>query len=282
MPGEEAVLAARTVIVTGAGRGLGRAYALAVAASGANVVVNDIDAAEAASTVDEIRRAGGTAVADSSDVSRDEQAVEMVLAAVRTFGGLAGLVNNAALHDERPSWEVTGETARRLVEVNVLGVINAGLHAMRVMRPAGRGVILNVTSGAALGMRNLALYGATKGAVISATAGWSIDLADSGVRVVGLSPLGRSRMSGETSRAPDPGLVAPVVVYLLSDRAAALHGQVVRFEGSRLGVLTPAGFDGPFVVRDEWDVDAIAAGFDALAPSLPAVGMRQPHRLETH
>jgi NAD(P)-dependent dehydrogenase (short-subunit alcohol dehydrogenase family) len=164
--------------------------------------------------------------------------------------------------------------ARRLVDVNVLGVIYSGLAAIHRFRAQGHGVIVNVTSGGHLGMRDLALYGATKGAVASLTYGWARDLAPEGIRVVGYSPLGQTRMSRGATGLPDPARVALAIPYLLSDEAAGLSGQVVRFDGTSLSVLRPPAFAGPFVTNDDWTVDAVAEGFEAtLRATLTPVGM---------
>ncbi len=152
----------RSVIVTGSGRGLGRAYAVAAAAEGASVVVNDVDRPEAEAVAAEIRAAGGQAVASGDSVADAAAAERLVATAVDTFGGLHGLVNNAGLIEHGAPWELTAAQIDRLVDVNVRGVLNVGTAAMRAMRTGGGGVIVNVTSGAHLGMPGLALYGATR------------------------------------------------------------------------------------------------------------------------
>jgi NAD(P)-dependent dehydrogenase (short-subunit alcohol dehydrogenase family) len=151
-------------------------------------------------------------------------------------------------------------------------VVNTGVAAIAAMRGRG-GVIVNVTSGGHLGMPGLGLYGATKGAVASLTYGWAIDLAGSGVRVVGFSPLGQSGM-GRSAALPLAEHVAPAVAYLLSDAAAPLHGQVVRFDGRALSLLRPPAYAEPVVQQDPgWSVADVAAAVDStLAATTHAIG----------
>jgi NAD(P)-dependent dehydrogenase (short-subunit alcohol dehydrogenase family) len=267
----------RSVVVTGAGRGLGRAYAIAAADEGAAVVVNDVDAAEAAEVAGEIADRGGTAVPSNHDVTDPAAAEQIVATALDRFGRLDGLVNNAGVIETGPPWDVTPAQIDKLVDVNVRGVLLVATAAIRTMRGSG-GVIVNVSSGAALGMPNLALYGATKGAVASATYGWSIDLAAEGIRVIGFSPLGRTRMGGHASSLPDPTAVAPAVAFLLGDGSRGLSGQIVRFDGRKLSLLRPPRFVEPSVERDAWTpADMSAAIADVLGPTAAPVGMAEHH-----
>jgi NAD(P)-dependent dehydrogenase (short-subunit alcohol dehydrogenase family) len=124
-------LAGRSVIVTGAGNGLGRAYAMDMARAGARVLVNDVNGDAAAAVVSEISGSGGESLADCRDISTPEAAEEMVCVAVAAFGGLNGLVNNAGLFYRRPPEEDVAIDALRLVQVNLLGTIYCGLSAIR-------------------------------------------------------------------------------------------------------------------------------------------------------
>ncbi|WP_433502780.1 SDR family NAD(P)-dependent oxidoreductase [Pseudonocardia halophobica] len=265
-------LDSRAVVVTGGGFGLGRAYALAAAAEGAAVLVNDIDGDRAKAVTQEIVDAGGRAAAHPATVTDLDAAHGIVAACVAEFGHVDGLVNNAGVIAHGDPWAVTAEEIRHLVDVNVVGVLNAGIAAMSAMRGQG-GVIVNVTSGGHLGMPGLALYGATKGAVASLVYGWAIDLAGTGIRVTGFSPLGRSGM-GTSDALPEAEHVAPAVAYLLSDAAAPLHGQVVRFDGTRLSLLRPPAYAEPVVTADPgWSVSAVAdAVRDTLAATTHPIG----------
>ncbi len=267
-------LRGRAVVVTGSGRGLGRAYAMAAAAEGASVVVNDVDGDTARETAGWIRDAGHIAVANADSVAEPESAERLIAACVDHYGHLDGLVNNAGLIVNGPPWALDPADARKLVDVNVLGVVYSGLAAILRFRAQGHGVIVNVTSGGHLGMRNLALYGATKGAVASLTYGWARDLAPEGIRVIGYSPLAQTRMAGDATGLPDPGRVALAIPYLLSDESAGLSGQVVRFDGTSLSLLRLPAFAGPFVTSHDWTVDAIGEGFaTTLRASVDPIGM---------
>lgn len=267
-------LQGKAVVVTGSGRGLGRAYAMAAGAEGASVVVNDVDGDTASDTAGWIREAGHVAVANADSVTDPDGAEQIITACVDHFGHIDGLVSNAGLIVSGPAWELNPADARRLVDVNVLGVVYTGLAAIHRFRAQGQGVIVNVTSGGHLGMRNLALYGATKGAVASLTYGWARDLASEGIRVIGYSPLAQTRMSGRAAGLPDPARVALAIPFLLSDESVGVSGQVVRFDGTSLSVLRQPAFAGPYVTGDDWTVDGVAEAFEAtLRAGLGPIGM---------
>lgn len=263
----------KAVIVTGSGRGLGRAYALDAATAGAAVVVNDVDPQAAETVVADIRAAGGRAVADGHSVADPEGAQALVDRCVEEFGSLDGLVNNAGVLTEAPAWETTDEQSARMVSVNVLGTIYCGHAAIRRMRAAGTAAsIVNVTSGTHLGQPGLAVYGATKGAVASLTYGWALDLAGTPVRVNALSPLAITPMKlPPYDGHARPEDIAAVVTYLLSDASARLTGQVVRRARQELGLIRHPVV-GP-MIGGEWTLAAIAEAFDTtLATELDPVG----------
>jgi NAD(P)-dependent dehydrogenase (short-subunit alcohol dehydrogenase family) len=278
-------LAGLAVVITGAGRGLGRAYARHAASEGAAVVVNDVDAAEAEAVAQEIESAGGRALAVASSVSDWDAAAALVAACEREFGAIDGLVNNAGIFHARNPWEETESSLRRIVEVNVLGSMFCGVHALTAMRARGSGAVVNVTSGAHLGLHEISTYGATKGAATSLTYGWALHQPETGVRVNAVSPTALTRMSdpgqwGHTDvipSNPEPELIAPLVTFLLGERAAAINGQVVRLDGKVLSVLTKARFGDDRVAATDWSVQIIADAFDAgaLGPLSP-VGMSHP------
>lgn len=274
----------KAVVITGAGRGLGRAYAMLAAGKGARVVVNDIDAAAAAETVQAIRDAGGDAVAEGSDIGTWDGAGALVGACVERFGRIDGLVNNAGLfylsrpQDERP------ERMRAIVEVNVLGPAFCGVHALRHMLAQDAGAIVNVTSGAHAGISDQAMYGATKGAVASLTYAWAVDVAGTGVRVNAVSPIAKSRMydamlaykgpekSRDTTIRPEHN--AAPVVFLLSDAAAGINGQVVRISPPRLSLVAHPSEAPGHAMADRWTVEDVRRAFAAdLKDSLQPLGM---------
>ena len=233
------LLAGKSIIVTGAGRGLGAAFALACAAQGACVIVNDIDVAAAHATCDAIAQSGGLAIPHVGSVANWHTARELVEVALSS-GRLDGLIANAAVHHQSPPWLDTEESITRIVEVNVLGVQYTGIHAMKSMLDAG-GSIVTITSGARFGIPEMSAYGATKGAVSALTAGWAVEGRPYGIRVNAVSPLAQTRMSAEDMRADRPALappelIAPLVVALLGDDCAEVTGQTFRFDGRTLSV----------------------------------------------
>lgn len=259
------MIAGKTIVVTGAGNGLGRAYSHALAEAGARVVVNDVDADAATAVAQSIVDAGGEALSLPGSVASWDSTQEMIDSAERWHERLDGVVNNAGiLHFG--SWQEETETdLRRIVETNVLGSMFVAVHAMRAMRASGSGgVILNVTSGAHLGMPQLTAYGATKGAIASLTYGLALESANDGIRVNALSPLAATTIGGTspsgTSTMPSPEQIAPAVVYLMSDDSAALNGQVVRFDGRSIGLLDAPHF-GDAAVDEVRTVEDIRRAF---------------------
>jgi NAD(P)-dependent dehydrogenase (short-subunit alcohol dehydrogenase family) len=270
------VLEGRAIVVTGAGRGLGRAYAEHAAAHGAQVVVNDVDLDEAEAVAQAV---GG--VASGHDVSDPAAAEDLVATCVRAFGRLDGLVNNAGLYHEAAPWDEEPERLRRLVEVNVLGPLHCTTAAARAFRDQGTGgAIVNATSGALFGFPTLGAYAASKGAVASLTRATALDLAPLGVRVNAIAPIAATRLTlaaeaghrhvpEGASRAPLSGIeertpdrIAPLVTFLLAPVSDGITGAIVRFDGNRLSRLSfgdPGG--DPFVRRDAWSLDDVVEAF---------------------
>lgn len=264
------MLAAKRTIVTGAGQGLGRAYAIAAAEAGASVVVGDIDGDAAEQTVEAIRASGGHAVAVTGSVADWAVAQALTERCLSEYGGVDGVVANAAIMRNADPWDEDEDGLRAIAEVNILGVQFTVRHAMRAMVESGRGgSVVTVVSGARDGIAGMSAYGASKGAVAAMTANWALAGAAHGVRVNAISPLGLTRMSLADRRTdrppmPDPSRVAPVVTALLSDASAPMTGAVLRFNGTTLGrygsslrtvAASPTG----------WQVEDIAAALVAEA-----------------
>jgi NAD(P)-dependent dehydrogenase (short-subunit alcohol dehydrogenase family) len=263
----------RVVIVTGAGRGLGRAYALAFAREGARVVVNDLgtslagegrDLAAAQVVVDEIRAAGGEAVPNGDDVADWDGAARMVKTAVEAFGRLDVVVNNAGFVRDRMFVSQSLEEWDAVIRVHLRGHFCVASHAVahwRAEQKAGRPVdarIINTSSGAGLqGSFSQSVYSAAKGGIASLTLVQAAELRRYGITANALAPAARTRMTeqafADKMRAPDAGFdrqdpanVAPLVVWLGSAQSAAVTGMVFDIEGGRITIANGWN-DGPTV-----------------------------------
>jgi NAD(P)-dependent dehydrogenase (short-subunit alcohol dehydrogenase family) len=261
------ILDSRAVVITGAGRGLGRAFARHAAGSGAVVVVNDVDAEPAHETVAAIEADGGRAVVSVGSVADPAYARKLITLCRNRFGRLDGLVNNAAIgYHARPWEDADAGRTRALVETNVLGPLHCGTAAAEVMVAQGNGVIVNVTSGSMIGQRGAAAYSASKGAVASMTYSWAADLASRGVRVNAVSPIAWTRlMAADPNGNPDahpPERVAPLVTYLLSDLSAGITGQVLRLADGHLHAVRQPAIIRPVLHQDVWTPEEIAAAVD--------------------
>jgi NAD(P)-dependent dehydrogenase (short-subunit alcohol dehydrogenase family) len=260
------VLDGKAVIVTGAGQGLGRAYALDAAAEGASLVVNDIDAAAAETVAAEIAGDGGRAVPVVGSVADWDRAGDLVAVCLKEYGAVDGLVNNAGVLNLTPPWDESEMSIRRVVEVNLLGALFVGTHAVRAMMDQGSGSIVNITSSAQLGLSTMGTYGATKGGLASLTYSWSVDLGGYFIRVNAYAPVARTAMADMSPvlppDIPDPADNAAIVTYLLSDLADGITGQVVQRRGNRLVVLAHPRLTEHGAEADAWTVDTVVDRFD--------------------
>lgn len=265
------ILAGKAVVITGAGQGLGRAFATHAVANGAAVVINDVDEPLARKVADLISLRGGEAVVSGGCVTDPEQAQAMVDTCTAAFGRIDGLVNNAGIRYQADIGQDDPDRMRELVEVNVLGTLYCINAAVRSMR---RGSIVNLGSVAMVGQPTALAYSASKGAVASITAGAANELHERGIRVNAVCPLAWTRMAAADTKATPsgpPDTIAPLVTYLLSDRAAKITGQLIRFANGKLHVMGQTSPKAPVIESDEWDVDKIAEAFEeALEPEDPA------------
>jgi len=271
-------LAGKAMLITGAGRGIGLATALHLARNGAAVAVNDVDDALAGEAARMIASEGHQALAVTGSVADWEACAAMVDTVAAAFGSLDGLVNNAGLHYQAMPWDEVPERVRATVEVNVLGSIFCATHAARRMRgQAGGGAIVNIASAAAIAAPERAVYGATKGAILSYTANLAGDLAPHRIRVNALSPFAATRMtdpaladgdhgarSGEFAQIPGPEAMAPVIAWLLSDAAAGVTGRTVRFNGRQLSLIAPAALARPILEQEQWSAAELDQALGAL------------------
>jgi NAD(P)-dependent dehydrogenase (short-subunit alcohol dehydrogenase family) len=265
------ILAGKAVVVTGAGQGLGRAFSTHAAAHGAAVVINDVDEQLAKEVADLITTMGGKAVVSAGSVTDPEQAQAMVDTCTAAFGRIDGLVNNAGIRYQAAIGEDEPRRMRELIEVNVLGTLYCTNAAVQSMR---RGSIVNLGSVAMAGQPTALTYSASKGAVASITAGAAAELHERGIRVNAVCPIAWTRMAAKDTKAArsgPPETIAPLVTYLLSDRAAKVTGQLIRFANGALHVMGQTSPKQPVVESDEWDVDKIAEAFEErLEPEDPA------------
>lgn len=270
------MLAGKAVVITGSGRGIGAACAMGAAMQGASVVVNDVDADVAEQSAGAIRAAGGTAHACVADITDWDEAGRLIASCVDTYGKIDGLVNNAGLFHMNKVWDFDPQAARAMVDVNVMGTFHCAGHAVKAMVAQGSGSIVNVVSGAHMGIDSLGIYGATKGAVASMVYSWAIDLADTGVRVNAISPFGQTRMAEHTSEyRKSIGAVdrsanfqpasanSPLIEFLLSDRAEGINGQIVRIDSGEIQLYTHPALLVPSVYRERWTAEEIAQAFDS-------------------
>lgn len=263
----------RVVIVTGAGNGLGRTYALGLAAEGARVVVNDLGVGTHGETgatkgaaeqvVDEIRAAGGEAIADTADVADWEATRETVRKAVEAFGTLHAVVNNAGFVRDRMFVSATPEEWDAVTRVHLRGHFCTSRHAVdywRAEQKAGRPVdarIVNTTSGAGLqGSVGQSAYSTAKGGIATLTLVQATELSRYGITANALAPNARTRMTmtafAETmtslqNAAFDPYApenTAPLVAWLVSEQSRGVTGQVFEPFGSTIRIAQ-GWTDGP-------------------------------------
>lgn len=249
------------VVITGAGHGLGRSYALELASAGARVVVNDVDREAAEAVVAEVGAAGGTAVASAHSVADPAACRELVDLCVSEFGSIQALVNNAGIEYVFPSELDDPERQRELITINVLGHMWCGTVALRYMLAQGSGSIVNTVSGADHGVAQLTAYGTSKAALSGLTYAWAVETRDRGVRVNAIAPVAQTRMSRSEGNN-DSELVAPLISWLVHPRSAGVTGQVVRFTGTGLGLMTPSHVDMPMVYADRFTTESIEAIFE--------------------
>ncbi|HEX7444440.1 MAG TPA: SDR family NAD(P)-dependent oxidoreductase [Acidimicrobiales bacterium] len=288
----------RVAVVTGAGRGIGRQFALELAAQGAAVVVNDLgvslrgDAEEedaATSVCREIEAAGGRAVPSHESVTDFAAAERIVATAVDSFGRVDILVNNAGIVRDRTLVKMDESDFDAVIATHLKGAFNCTRHAAPLMKEAGYGRIVNVTSSAGLrGNFGQTNYGAAKAGLMGMTFVWALELAKSGITVNAIAPAGATRMTaalagdadGDVDPRLDPAMNAPLVAFLASDRAGHVNGQLFgRTDFSYTLFQHPKQI--AWMHKDGgWDTESVAEQFDTmLGQHLQTVGMVMPSGL---
>lgn len=275
------VLNGKSVVVTGSGRGIGAACARGAARQGASVVVNDLNAAGVEETVELIRADGGRAIACVGDITDWDDAGRLIGACIESFGRIDGLVNNAGLALIAGIDELDPKAAQALIDVNVMGTLYCTAHAVRPMLAQGSGSIVNVTSGAHMGLPRLSVYAASKGAVASMVYSWALELQGTGVRTNALSPVaGGTGMSPADPLNQPPEANSPVVEYLLSDLSTHVNGQIVRIDREELHLYAHPALLLPPAVRPGWSAETIAEAFaDEFKDRQVACGVMGAERL---
>ena len=300
------MLAGRVAVVTGAGRGIGRGVALALAAQGAKVVVNDYGVAvdgtapssgPANEVVAEIMRAGGEAVAVADSVVEWESAKRIVDTAVERFGRLDVLVTCAGILRDRMIFNMGAEEWAPVIATHLKGTFNCLRHACTHMRAQKYGRIVTFTSGAGLfGNPGQANYGAAKSAIGGLTKVAARDLGRYGITVNAISPVAGTRMTvtdaylkarelrkqqgiqredrgtGEIEQL-DPADVAPMVAYLASEEARDVNGQMFLCYGGAVALVSqPRPERTLFKADGYWTLDDL----DAQAPGALLAGLVNP------
>lgn len=267
-------LAGKVVAVTGAGRGIGRAVALAAAAEGARVVVNDYGVSMAGdeptssvaeAVVKEILTAGGDAVAVADDISTMAGGQRVVDAALTSYGRLDGVVCVAGILRERMLFNMSEEEWDPVIATHLKGTFTVFRAASAVMRAQRSGTLIGFTSGAHQGSVSQANYSAAKGGIISLVRSAALGLHKYGVTANAVAPIARTRMSAnvptELTEIGEPEDVAALVAYLLSERAreARITGQVYTIAGPKIAVWAqPRELRAAYAEGSAWTPERIA------------------------
>ena len=259
----------RVVIVTGAGRGIGRAHALLLASRGASVVVADLGARTDGSGVDgddpagdvvaEIRAAGGKAEASRADISTEEGAASVVATAVAAFGRLDAVINNAGIVRTARFDEVSRQEYQRHLDVHYFGSLFVCKAAWPHLIASGSGRVVNTVSAAMLGNPLMTHYGGSKGAVFGLTRNLAIEGAEHGILVNAIAPGAGTRMAEQSADSLPaeileymrtqllPEHIAPVAAYLVHP-TCAVTGETFNVAGgfvNRMAIVNTVGIHDP-------------------------------------
>ena len=291
------------MVVTGAGRGLGRAYARALAMAGASVVLNDIDGDLAKQAADEIESAGGSARVHVGAVGSTETANELVQSALATFGRLDAMITNAGVIRDRVLWKMTDDDFDEVVNVHLRGTFTCARSAAVHFREAGHGgrLILVGSPAGQHGNFGQSNYAACKAGITAMARTWAMELARSNVTVNCIVPTAATEMTKtiptfaqhiealELDGTPLPSWlrrdaaigsvddVAPLIVFLISDESAAVTGQTIGLGGDRLAVWSYPSEIATVFREGGWDAGEIAVEFaNHLTSKTQAYGIAMP------
>jgi len=243
------MLKGKTAIITGSGRGIGRAIALAMAEQGANIVVNDVNMESAGEVVAEIEAMGRQAIAVKADVTSEEQIKQMIETCINRFGKLDILVNNAGIIQTVPVTEIDGKDWDRVMEVNLKGVFLCCKAALAPMKAQHGGKIINIASVAGKrggGLLGNSCYSASKGGVIAFTKSLARESGPFGINVNAITPA-FTDTEMTRSIAPDkkefiikmlplgrvgqPSDIAGAVCFLASSMSDYMTGEIMDVDG---------------------------------------------------
>lgn len=281
-------LEGKVAVVTGAGRGIGRAHAINLAKQGARVVVNDLGSSLDGSTaeqspadevVETIVSLGGAAVANYGSVASPEGAEGMVATAIDEFGQLDILVNNAGNYRPRMIFNMSFEDWDSVVKVHLYGHFNCIAAASKVFRAQRGGRIINTASEAWLGEAAVSNYGSAKAGIVGLTRIVARDLGKYGVTCNCICPRASTRMTDSLSfeesaerteldnelSSLDPNDIAPLIVFLASDQAANVNGRVFLAYGGTISLFSEPQPERTLYKTSAWSV---AEAFDAIPKSL--------------
>jgi len=274
----------RVAVVTGAGRGIGRAHASLLAAKGARVVVSDLGcavdgsgvyAAPADEVVREIKAAGGEAVASDASVAEAEGAASIIATALDNFGRLDIVINNAGIFAPAAFTELSVEQFRAMLDVHYFGTLMVTRAAWPHLVEAGNGRIVNTTSESILGIALLASYGAAKAAIYGLTRTLAVEGAPHGIRANCLAPQAATRMAdahGDAMSLPaelieqgrghmPPEINAPAAAFLAHE-SCSLSGEILHVSPGRVSRLVFLQTQG--LEKDDIRAEDIAANLDVI------------------
>jgi len=254
------MLKGRVAIVTGAGNGLGRAEAISLAAQGAQVVVNDLGtshdgigvSSEAADhVVEQIKKAGGNAVASYDSVATEDGASNIIRLAVEKFGRVDVLVNNAGIIRVQPVWEIPTEDWDAVIKTHLYGTFFCTRAASAIMKQQGYGRIICTSSAVGFGVQGQSTYSAAKEGITGFARSVARDMAKYGTTCNIIRPVAAWRGAQQRSNTVDvnqPSDIAPLVVYLASEQADNINGCIFEVWHGHVGIFV----DPPPVEQVVW------------------------------
>jgi 3-oxoacyl-[acyl-carrier protein] reductase len=299
--GDFMTLTGKVAIVTGSGRGLGLAYAQELARQGASVVINDVDEATAASAVDSITQAGGTATAVVAPVGPTETAKRLVDTAFGTYGRLDIVVTNAGVLRDTVLWKMSDEDFDLVIGVHLRGTFTVVREAAIRLREQGEGGRI-ITIGSPTGQRGnfgQTNYAAAKAGIVGMVRTWAMELKKAGITANAVIPVAATAMTAtvpyfaaaveaDEKGEPMPSFfrhdlgfgtaddVAGVVAFLASDAAAGITGQAIGVGGDRLQLWSHPQPVATAYREGGWSYDALVESFSTEIGELQSVGETFP------